>query len=442
MPKVFVFMISLLMATSAANSEPISVAAWNVETFHFFATCKKIVRGKCRSEDRTSSGSSPAIAAVSLRDDYNGIDIFAFSEVVGEEEAEVFAALADEDENAGYKHLIGKSGRTLRVGMIFSSARFELLESSELRFASTSGGSRKPLAAKFRQRAGGTAFWVVAVHLTRGRTESDGSGSGDIRNDAQSQELREWVEARQEPVIVLGDFNYDFDFLTDRRRIGFDTFTKNGNLIWVRPEADVDTNWSGENRDRFPNKILDFVFVNQKAGSWKKRSVVYQRPGDFPDSWRTADHRPVVAFFETDPNKSLNVDLKARLPKLVQALDIALERRAAPVEITAFNPSQSVMEKVARAEAAEAQDAKIQSIQSPETNLGRIQIGRFAPTPAGQSSTGGQPDSDAILKALSEIVAERLARQPKLDACPALHRIELPADHILRRPELRRPSGL
>jgi hypothetical protein len=133
---------------SASRSEPISVAAWNVETFHFFGTCKTIVSGRCA--ERTAAGSSPAVAGLSLRDDFNGIDIFAFSEVVGEAEAEAFAILADQDEQADYRYLFGRSGGDIRVALIFSAKRFELLESSDLDFVSTSGGSRKPLAAKLR----------------------------------------------------------------------------------------------------------------------------------------------------------------------------------------------------------------------------------------------------------------------------------------------------
>jgi hypothetical protein len=68
----------------------------------------------------------------------------------------------------------------------------------------------------------------------------------------------------------------------------------------------ADSNWADDNDetepdkrvDKYPNSILDFVFVAKGACSWRARSRVIVRPGDFPDTAHTSDHRPVEAVLE------------------------------------------------------------------------------------------------------------------------------------------------
>ena len=321
--------------------------------------------------------------------------------------------VADEDENAGYRHIVGDSGDNIRVAMIFSSNKLELVNSGELDFVSTTGGSRKPLAAKFKTKGDGTEFWVVAVHLTRGQTRNDGSGSGDIRNDAQSEELRAWIENQNEPVIAMGDFNYDFNFTNNRRRIGFTTFTEDNGPNWAKPDVDVDTNWSGETSDDFPNSILDFIFLSRSASDWKSRSLIYRRAGDFPDTWRTADHRPVMAFFETDPAASLSVDPIDRLPKLVQTEQLVLNGSAGPASVVQMSASKSVMEKLDAAERAEAQE------QSESQLVSRMARELTTPRADLNVMSVDDVDTEAVLDALARMVLERIAIQ-QMDQQPLL----------------------
>jgi|GEM_PF-5879224 len=49
--------------------------------------------------------------------------------------------------------------------------------------------------------------------------------------------------------------------------------------------------------DRYPDSILDFVFVANDAKNWSGKSNVVVRSGDFPDSDKTSDHRPVITSF-------------------------------------------------------------------------------------------------------------------------------------------------
>jgi hypothetical protein len=44
--------------------------------------------------------------------------------------------------------------------------------------------------------------------------------------------------------------------------------------------------------------MLTLVFVANGATNWKGESDVVVREGDFPDSGRTRDHRPIIATFD------------------------------------------------------------------------------------------------------------------------------------------------
>jgi hypothetical protein len=208
-------------------------------------------------------------------------------------------------------------------------------------------------------------------------------------------------------VITLGDFNYDVNFSTGDERIGFKTFTENRGQILAKPDIDVDTNWSGQERDEFPDSILDFVFVSQNASDWKRRSVVYQRPNDFPDSWRTADHRPVVAFFETDPEVQLNIDLAQRMPQLIQMPQISFNRRAAPVAITVTAPSPKIREMTALAEAAEGQELSGNSVLA-EAPSAEISSASAATEESSHLSSLPASGSELVLETLARMITERM----------------------------------
>ena len=72
---------------------------------------------------------------------------------------------------------------------------------------------------------------------------------------------------------------------------------------WLKPDPLIDSNWSDDRRvtdrrvDRYPDSLLDFVFVANGAKSWKGEADVVVRPNDFPDSDKTSDHRPMISRF-------------------------------------------------------------------------------------------------------------------------------------------------
>lgn len=156
--------------------------------------------------------------------------------------------------------------------------------------------ARSPLALRLVDRVGGAAFWLVAVHLARGEEA--------LRTD-QARMLCRWASDRSEPLILAGDCNLDFDLRTRRGNAAWQVLHDSQVWRWLEPDPLVDTNWAddrnappGERRDRYPDSLLDFIFVANGAASWAGESDVIVEPGDFPDDDATSDHRPVVATFD------------------------------------------------------------------------------------------------------------------------------------------------
>ena len=156
---------------------------------------------------------------------------------------------------------------------------------------------RSPLVGHFRDRESGVGFVVTVNHLAR--------GNASVRR-RQAGGLRKWAEAQSLPLIAIGDYHFDFNFHTMTGNKAFQLFSKSGMWKWVRPEELIDSNWSDNNprlplaqrTDRYPDSILDFIFVAGPAKAWQAKSWVVVRPGDFPDSDETSDHRPVAAVVE------------------------------------------------------------------------------------------------------------------------------------------------
>lgn len=154
--------------------------------------------------------------------------------------------------------------------------------------------ARSPLVAKLRDKVHGGSFWLILNHLAR--------GEDDLRTD-QARVLRKWAEGHAgEPVITAGDFNFDYEFATGRGNAAHDAMIEGGVWQWLKPDPLVDSNWADDKErpgnDRYPNSILDFVFVANGAKEWKGESDVIVRDGDFPDSDQTSDHRPIIATFD------------------------------------------------------------------------------------------------------------------------------------------------
>ncbi|HXF63382.1 MAG TPA: SH3 domain-containing protein [Caldilineaceae bacterium] len=217
---------------------------------------------------------------------FDGVDIWGLSEV-NAIDAEAFEFGAEEGEGADFDSLLGTTGGSDRLLLIWDAERFERLDGGEMREIGESG--RAPLWAMLRERATQQTFIVMVNHLHR-------SNEG-IRH-RQAQALAAWAGSQTLPVIALGDYNFDWN-LPDgvSHDEGFDYMTAAGVWEWVRPAELVTTQCSG-----WPcryNSILDFVFVAGPAREWNAYSEIVVVEGDFPDDFTTPDHRPVLAVLST-----------------------------------------------------------------------------------------------------------------------------------------------
>ena len=80
------------------------------------------------------------------------------------------------------------------------------------------------------------------------------------------------------PLLAIGDYNFDYNFHTKTGNKAFQLFTRDGVWKWLRPEKLIDSNWSDTNprlpddqrTDRYPDSILDFIFVAGRRSSGRQ----------------------------------------------------------------------------------------------------------------------------------------------------------------------------
>lgn len=224
-----------------------------------------------------SGGSAPAVIAHQLAD-LGRYDVLALTEVDDDEIERFEAAL---DSLGDYALTATSAGGNDRIVIAWNRSTVRLLRSEEIPEISLVS-YRPGLWAQFEQVASDERFTVAAVHLARG---SDGE---EFSRHAQSRALRIWASRRtSSPLVMLGDFNYDWHVETSAQDEGYVLLTA-GDLRWIRPVELLPT-ISG-----YPS-VLDFVFANEAARAWAWMSRIIVRPGDFPDTDGTSDHRPVEA---------------------------------------------------------------------------------------------------------------------------------------------------
>ncbi len=255
-----ILLVSLSVSASAETIQ-LRVVGWNVE-----------------------SGDADTETIAGRIEDEEKVDIWGLSEVASEDDAERYEEAAEDGENADYELILGTTGRDDRLAIIYNTERLEKISVDELHWINIRGRVRAPLVAKFRGKTTGKEFLFMVNHLFRG------SASG---RKTQSRLLNEWAKRQSLPIIAVGDYNYDWHYQTgdEDHDAGYDLLTKDAVFWWVRPERLVPTNSSGY------NSVLDFVFASGDAAGWQYRSNILAIRGDFPDTSKKSDHRPVDAIF-------------------------------------------------------------------------------------------------------------------------------------------------
>ncbi len=257
--------VSCLLPAAAVWAESLTVIGYNLE----------------------SGGSSLEVLAERVGE-VDGCDLWGFSEVQNAGWADRLkqAAAEGEGDAARFEAIVGTTGGSDRLAIVYDDGRFEKLNSSELHDINVGGRVRAPLVGRFRVREGGQEFLFMVNHLYRSRS---------ARRLEQAGLLNQWARGQTVPVVAVGDYNFDWEVMGGETNHdpGYDALTDGGAFTWVRPPDLIKTHCSPEY-----NSVLDFVFVSGPATTWHGRSEIIVVDGDCPDNNETSDHRPIRADFD------------------------------------------------------------------------------------------------------------------------------------------------
>lgn len=234
-----------------------------------------------------SGGSIPEDVAEGVVATIRGESLWGFSEVEDEAAAQILTdAAADPDSGQVFDHITGTTGWQDRLVLAWDTTRFEVLDHEELDEINVGGTARAPLVARVREISTGTEFLWMVNHLWR---------SDNAARHEQAELLNAWAAEQALPVVMHGDYNFDWEVDGSSHDQGYDNLTEGGVLTWVRPATLVPTLCSS-----YYDSVLDFVFVGGGAQTWTASSEIL-RPDDlycayrYIDTW--SDHRPVAATF-------------------------------------------------------------------------------------------------------------------------------------------------
>lgn len=250
----------LLWWWPAAEVEPLTLIVLNVES---------------------DPDTDPAVVAADLAR-LPRADLWGLSEVEDAQALDRFRLAVGER----YQAVLGGTGGSDRLGLLYDPARLKVLEVRDL----AAGGKRDPLVARVIDRRDGRELLVVVVHLDW--------FDGAVRR-AQARVLREWAQRQSLPVIMAGDFNFDWRPSRGRGDAGFDVLTEGGTLRWVEPDCVGQGTCpaTGTACEEGQDLIRDFVFVGGPARNWPaESSILLPEPGHCArDALGGTDHRPVLA---------------------------------------------------------------------------------------------------------------------------------------------------
>lgn len=215
-------------------------------------------------------------------------DVVALTEVLPEDFKKFQSALGSH-----YEYAHTKSGRSDRMQILYNEDKFEKVRHFEIDEINIRKRYRAPLVVHLKERKTDERpdeieFLVMVNHLARGKAE--------IRQK-QSTMLVEWAREQNLPVFALGDYNFDYEFATEKGNPAFVNFMQDNIWSWVKPIEMIDNNWydnpkEPDGKDDYPGSLLDFAFVAGPAKDWKTSCRIIVRENDFPDDEKTSDHRP------------------------------------------------------------------------------------------------------------------------------------------------------
>ncbi len=266
----------------------------------------RVMTWNMQSNMNNAQEADPDLLASQMRRKKN-IDLWGLTEVQNKDVAEKFRAAAEAAAGGqDFQLILGKTGRSDRLAILFNAERLKLIKKYELRRIQVGrNGLRGALVAQFRGRETGQEFLFVVNHLLRGKKSSSKDRADRL---TQSKLLNEWAAGESLPIIAVGDYNFDVNIDTLSGAPSYHELV-NGEFRWVRPLHLVKTHDDDDYKS-----VLDFVFVanEDRAPGWSGKSTIMNRGSDTPaqrmdfgDDARNSDHRPVRATFTfADPNSA------------------------------------------------------------------------------------------------------------------------------------------
>ena len=132
----------------------------------------------------------------------DGCDIWGISEAQSNWKDDLEAA-AEDGEGANFSIVLGTTGGSDRLAIIYDDDRFDLVSSIELHninYTNSNGGFRvrSPLVARLKETATDLEFYFMVKHLYRSKAD---------KRKEQAEKLNDWAEVQPLPAIAVGDFN-------------------------------------------------------------------------------------------------------------------------------------------------------------------------------------------------------------------------------------------
>ena len=242
--------------------------------------------------------------------DLHDVDLWGLCEVADEDWAKHLEEQLDQQEGRDFKRALGDSGGSLKLLVLYDNQVFSRIAQYEISWSERDWyiegmRPRSPLVIQFEHRESGFEFLFVLVHLYRGDPEEQ----PDPRRLDQASVLASWASTQSLPVIVAGDFNFDWRLLADddydNYSRGYGNLTHGNVLTWVVP-GNYSVTFCGTLQEG-GLYVEDFFFIANASGLLSARSRVVTECTCKGSDGSYSDHRPVEAVFELLP-RSLDVD--------------------------------------------------------------------------------------------------------------------------------------
>lgn len=167
-----------------------------------------------------SDGSDPERVAVDTIAPIAGESLWGLCEVEYEDAALLYVAAAmDEGSAQRWDHVLGTTGWSDLLMLAWDDAVFALEGYEELDDINVDGTVRAPLVGTMRHRASGVTFLFVVNHLWRSDTAN---------RHEQAELLNAWGRDQTLPVVMVGDYNFDWDVQSGDHDEGYDLLTDGG----------------------------------------------------------------------------------------------------------------------------------------------------------------------------------------------------------------------